>query len=50
LTLKNYVSWHQEWNEGLGIWELDLEMKVLQQTLASVQEDIIEGRTVKLPF
>ena len=49
-TLANYVAWHREWNEGLGIWELDREMKDLQQTLAAVQEEIIEGRTVKLPF
>lgn len=50
LTLANFVVWHREWNDGLGIWELDREMKVLQQTLAAVQEEIIEGRTIKLPF
>jgi len=49
-TLADFVAWHREWNEGLGIWELDKEMKALQQTLAAVQEEIIEGRTVKLPF
>jgi hypothetical protein len=49
-TLKSLIEWHQEWNEGLGIWELDREMKQLQATLAEVQEQIIAGRTVKLPF
>jgi hypothetical protein len=50
LTLENFVAWHRDWNESLGIWELDREMKALQQTLAAVQEQIIEGCTVKLPF
>lgn len=50
LTLANFVAWHREWNESMGIWELDREMKALQQTLAAVQEEIIEGKTVKLPF
>ncbi len=49
-TLANFVAWHREWNEGLGIWELDRELKALQRTLADVQEQIIEGRTVELPF
>lgn len=49
-TLANFVAWHREWNKNLGIWELDREMKTLQQTLAAVQEEIIEGRTVKVPF
>ena len=49
-TLSDFVAWHRQWNEGLGIWELDKEMKLLQQTLAAVQEDIIEGKLVKLPF
>lgn len=50
LTLANFVAWHRDWNDNLGIWELDREMKALQQTLAVVQEEIIEGKTVKLPF
>ena len=49
-TLANFVAWHREWNEGLGIWELDCELKALQRTLAEVQEQIIEGRTVKIPI
>ena len=48
-TLANFVAWHRKWNEGLGVWELDRELKVLQRTLAEVQEEIIEGRTVRLP-
>ena len=49
-TLANFIQWHREWNLGLGICELDKEMKALQQTLAAVQEEIIEGKTVNLPF
>lgn len=48
-SLANFVAWHREWNDSLGIWELDREMRVLQQTLAAVQEEIIEGRSVKIP-
>ncbi len=50
LMLANFVTWHRQWNESLGIWELDREMKALQQTLNAVQEQIIEGKTVLLPF
>jgi len=50
LTLESFVAWHREWNEGLGIWELDREMKTLQRTLAEVQELIIEGKTVTIPI
>lgn len=49
-TLANFVAWHREWNESLGIWELDREMKALQRALTAVQEEIIEGRTVKIPL
>lgn len=49
-TLVNFVTWHRQWNESLGIWELDREMKALQQTLNAVQEQIIEGKNVKIPF
>jgi type I restriction enzyme S subunit len=49
-TLASFVAWHREWNEDLGIWELDREMKTLRRTLEEVQEQIIEGKTVKLPF
>jgi len=49
-TLENFVSWHREWNRGLGIWELDRKLKTLQSTLYDVQGKIIEGITVKIPF
>ncbi len=49
-TLDTFVDWHRRWNEGLGIWELDREMKKLQQTLNEVQEQIIEGKTVTVPL
>jgi type I restriction enzyme S subunit len=49
-TLKTFVDWHRRWNENLGIWELDREMKNLQRTLADVQERIIEGKTVEIPL
>ncbi len=50
ITLDNFVEWHRRWNTNLGIWELDREMKALQATLTNVQEQIIEGKTVKIPF
>ena len=46
LTLTNFVLWHREWNEKLGIWELDRELNRLRRTLTEVQQQIIEGRTV----
>lgn len=49
-TLDTFVEWHRRWNQDLGIWELDREMKNLQQVLADVQEDIIEGKTVHVPI
>lgn len=49
-TLDTFVEWHRRWNQNLGIWELDREMKNLQQVLADVQEDIIEGKTVHVPI
>lgn len=49
-TLDTFVDWHRQWNAGLGIWELDREMKALQLTLSEVQEQIIEGKTVKVPL
>lgn len=50
LSLANFVSWHREWNGGLGISELDRELKALQRNLTEVQEQIIEGNPVKIPF
>jgi hypothetical protein len=49
-TLGDLVDWRREWNDGLGIWELDCHLKTLQRTLFDVQEEIIEGRTVSVPF
>ena len=49
-TLANFVAWHREWNEQLGIWELDRELKALQRILRDVQEQIIEGHPVDLPW
>ena len=43
-TLATFVAWHREWNDNLGIWELDREMKTLQRTLDEVQEQIIEKK------
>lgn len=48
-TLETLVSWHRKWNQELGIWELDREMKALQRTLHDVQNKIIEGSDVVLP-
>jgi len=49
-TLDTFMDWHNRWNAKLGIWELDREMKALQCTLSKVQEQIIEGNTVKVPL
>lgn len=49
-TLDTFVDWHRRWNAGLGIWELDREMKALQRTLFEVQEQIIEGKMVNVPI
>jgi hypothetical protein len=49
-TLADFVVWHREWNRGLGIWELDRELKALQRTLGAVQEGIIEGKSITMPF
>jgi hypothetical protein len=50
LDLGSFVSWHRQWNSQLGIWELDREMKVLQNELRRVQEAIIRGDSVSAPF
>jgi|SRR5580704_10372902 hypothetical protein len=48
-TLATFADWHSRWNVQLGIWELDREMKTLQRTLSEVQEQIIEGKSVRVP-
>jgi len=45
-SLGSFVDWHRRWNDNLGIWELDRELKSLQRTLLEVQEQIIEGKSV----
>ena len=50
LTLETFAQWHNTWNQSLGIWELDREMKALQATLHAVQDQIIRGKTVQVPF
>lgn len=49
-TLASFVEWHHCWNSQLGIWELDREMKALQQTLLDVQKRIIDGEEVVVPL
>jgi hypothetical protein len=50
LSLKNFVAWHQRWNAGLGIWELDREMRRLKAELGRVQEQIILDAPATLPL
>lgn len=47
LTIGNFVEWHREWNDRLGIWELDRELKALQLKLLAVQDKIIDGKPIK---
>lgn len=46
--LSSFVSYHRVRNENLGIWELDREMKALQAELATIQEQIIQGKAVSV--
>ena len=48
--LKGFVEYHRARNAGLGIWELAAEMKTLQKELSSVQESIIQGKSVIVPL
>lgn len=43
-----FVQWHRDRNQSLGIWELDKEIKTLQQELLSIQEKIFRGEKVVL--
>jgi hypothetical protein len=47
ISLDNFVEWHRRWNEQLGLWELDREMKRLQLSLAKAQEEVIQGVPVE---
>lgn len=49
-TLDTFLAWHRKWNEDLGVWELDREMKTLQRTLLDIQEKIIAGESVRIPI
>jgi type I restriction enzyme S subunit len=49
-SVSDFVAYHRVRNAGLGIWELDAEMKVLQAELAAVQEKIIQGKTISVPL
>lgn len=49
-TLDSFVSWHRKWNQDLGIFELDLEMKNLRQMLAKVQDMVIKGEEFEVLF
>jgi hypothetical protein len=46
--LTDFLDWHRRWNEGLGIWELDREMKTLQAKLEHVQSLIIDGKSIRI--
>ena len=48
LDVNNFIAWHRRWNRTLGIWELDRELKLLQRTLAQIQEKVIDGSTAKI--
>jgi hypothetical protein len=49
-TLDSFLDWHRKWNESLGIWELDREMKALRRALSDVQDQIIQGAPVNIPL
>lgn len=48
LTLSNFLDWHHRWNEGLGVWELNREMKILEAKLEDIQSQIIDAKTIHI--
>jgi hypothetical protein len=48
-TLTGLVKYHRTRNAHLGVWELAGEMKTLQGELSSIQESIIQGKSVDVP-
>ena len=44
-SLDNFVEWHREWNRGLGIWELEKELKNLERILSVLQQSVIQGES-----
>lgn len=45
---EGFLEWHGRWNQQLGVWELDRELKALQVKLGSVQDQIIRGDSVSV--
>lgn len=50
LSISDFVGCHQRSNKELGIWQLNTEMKALQNELAEAQSRIIKGEVVEVPF
>lgn len=48
-TLDTFRDWHKRWNDCLGIWELDRELKNLWRDLRATQEEILGGRVAEVP-
>lgn len=48
--ISEFVEYHRERNTSLGIWELDRDMRSLQEELLQIQERIIQGKTVGVPL
>lgn len=49
-SISSFVDHHRTRNETLGLWELDRDLKGLQNELAAVQTLIIEGKSVAVPL
>jgi hypothetical protein len=47
-NISGFAAYHRARNAALGLWELDVEMKALQAELTAVQEQIIQGCTVRV--
>lgn len=48
INLENFVDYHRKWNESLGIYELDRELKILQKHLLDIQSKIINGEDIDI--
>lgn len=48
--LSDFITYHRTRNAKLGIWELAHEMKTLQTELSTIQESIIQGKSVVVPL
>ncbi|NEW89579.1 hypothetical protein DU475_20240 [Rhodopseudomonas sp. WA056] len=49
-SLAEFVDYHRRRNDGLGIWQLEAEMRRLEAELSLVLEDVIQGKSVRLPW